>query len=169
MTRTNHSRSAFTLIELLVVISIIGILASLLLPVLSNAKKKTNRIVCINNIRQVGSALLSFSMDNNDLFPWQLGPFDQKMHFGSMDPFSVQTIVSTTAMKNELGTPKILMSPCDPERKIPMNRHKLIGIITMPIKGKLFHVTQSATHLARVPQSPRYTIRYNSQPIFVRS
>ena len=115
MTRTNHSRSAFTLIELLVVISIIGILASLLLPVLSNAKKKTNRIVCINNIRQVGSALLSFSMDNNDLFPWQLGPFDQKMHFGSMDPFSVQTIVSTTAMKNELGTPKILMSPCDPE------------------------------------------------------
>ena len=115
MTGTNHSRSAFTLIELLVVISIIGILASLLLPVLSNAKKKTNRIVCINNIRQVGSALLSFSMDNNDLFPWQLGPFDQKMHFGSMDPLSVQTIVSTTAMKNELGTPKILMSPCDPE------------------------------------------------------
>ena len=115
MNRTNHNRSAFTIIELLVVISIIGILASLLLPVLSNAKVKSNRIVCINNIRQVGSALLSFSMDNNDLFPWQLGHFDKKMHFGSLDPLSVQTIVSTTTMKNELGTPKILMSPCDPE------------------------------------------------------
>ena len=56
---------SFTLIELLVVVAIIGILASLLLPVLGKTRKKAKQVVCKSQLRQINTAMIMYSDDND--------------------------------------------------------------------------------------------------------
>lgn len=60
---------AFTLIELLVAISIVALLIALLLPAIKKARETARRIVCLNNIRQINSALVIYTDEFNGHLP----------------------------------------------------------------------------------------------------
>jgi prepilin-type N-terminal cleavage/methylation domain-containing protein/prepilin-type processing-associated H-X9-DG protein len=59
----------FTYLELLVTLSIIGLVMSLLFPALLSGREAARRTPCLSNLRQLGTALHLYAMDNGGRFP----------------------------------------------------------------------------------------------------
>lgn len=78
-------RVGFTLIELLVVIAIIAILAALLFPVMSNAKRSAYRSSCASNLQQIFKALKAYSTDYDRQYPKMDNPSRSKLYPGKQD------------------------------------------------------------------------------------
>ena len=165
-----------TIVELLPPIGITFTLASMLLPALAKAKSRANRIKCVNNVKQVGGALRAFADDNRDRYPWLLTWKDQIAQQGGAATasarvyFETSSLFADSAMKANLGSPKILVSPCDPENQgpndlvelrrahhtrnpIPNNAHSY-GVVTGGgwVGGNPDPRARSAAELARTPE-----------------
>lgn len=62
------SKKAFTLIELLVVIAIIALLMAIIMPALKKVKEQARMLICKTNLHSFGTALLSYSVENDGRF-----------------------------------------------------------------------------------------------------
>ncbi len=63
------TRLGFSLVEMLIVVAVIAIVASLLLPSLASAKRKSRLTVCLNNQRQQGFGFTMYLQDHDDTYP----------------------------------------------------------------------------------------------------
>ncbi len=122
--RDRRSLVAFTLIELLVVIAIIGILSSLLLPALSGAKSRAQRLVCTSQMKQLGVGLTLFTTDHSDQYPptaYSTGDYQYQLswddyihrYIGGADPEADLILGISGAISDPDLIPKILKCPAD--------------------------------------------------------
>ena len=112
-----QTKKAFTLIELLVVIAIIAILAAMLLPALAAAKKKAQKISCVNNLKQVGLSFRLWEGDNGDKYPMAVstnsgGALENCQHQGAAAA-AYSPGVCFQCISNQLSTPKVVFCPSD--------------------------------------------------------
>lgn len=99
--------SRFTLIELLVVIAIIAILASILMPALSQARERGKDTTCKNQLRNLGFYMTQYTEDYNSWYPqmpthdndalkcwtWQLARYSMRIVKTDSVPASYRTKV----------------------------------------------------------------------------
>jgi hypothetical protein len=123
-TRQNAAtgQGAFTRSDLCVVLSVLTLLALVVLPALANTRPRSARVICANNLRQIGMGLQLWGNDFNDQPPWEVpARLPGAGGFGG-GPGTMQHSLAPNVwlhlawISNEVATPKIYLCPSDSGR-----------------------------------------------------
>src|ERR1017187_3444908 len=110
--RRKDSGRAFSLFELLVVIAVLMLLAAIMLPILTRPRR-TSRVGCTNNLKEVGLAFKMWAGDNGDKYPMQVSVTTD----GAMEPATNGIVFPVfQVMSNEINNPRVVICPEDTQR-----------------------------------------------------
>ena len=145
-----NRHSGFTLIELLVVIAIIAILAGMLLPALSKSKAHAQRIRCLSNLKQWGTGMVLYTLDNENQLP------DEKFRAGNTWAGALHP-KSSAAWPNTI--PQTIGIPPASHYSRELLETKRNGFYDSP---SMFHCPR-ARFDAEKYEEPRFTLAINSK------
>ena len=107
---SKHRNMALTIVEVLVVIAVLAVATAALLSALAAAKRKPQKVNCVNNLKQVILAFKMWSSDQTDNYPMQVS----SANGGTKEFIETGNVISTfQIMSNELSTPILLACPND--------------------------------------------------------
>lgn len=173
-----RARAAFTLIELLVVIGIITLLLGILVPVMSRARESARSVTCLSNVRQLGIAVMQYTMENQGSFPpfavrsphaaslsdwvwWRASP----IHSDDVSQSPIAKYAGGSALENLLkcpsdDAPRTNMWGSDPPYKYSYTLNCFVsgwqtGSYTANQTARLSQVRNSATKILIVEEDER--------------
>ena len=104
--------AGYTMIDVIAILCILALLAALLLPSLTTARRKAQRISCNGNLKDINLSYLVWAGDHGNQFPFELSVTNG----GTME-VADQAWRTYQVMSNVLSTPKVLLCPADQTRQ----------------------------------------------------
>ncbi len=101
---------AFSRVELCATIAALFLLAAVALPVLAQPFSRSQRLQCLNNLRQIGQAYQAWGNDHGDEFPFYVVPSQGGLRGA---PEASRAYYQLAVLSNQLSSPKILACPSD--------------------------------------------------------
>jgi prepilin-type N-terminal cleavage/methylation domain-containing protein len=145
---------AFTLIEVLVVVAIIALLVAILLPSLQRARNQAKAVLCLSNMKQIGSAIYLYAQDTKDYLPpyYFLRPINNNPNDQRNLPFWFQYL----PYKYLAGNYEIIICPSD-DLKDPLGGRRGAPYFRIVRGGKIgaYDVAFSYGMNANTPKSAK--------------
>jgi type II secretory pathway pseudopilin PulG len=106
------TRCAFTVTELLFVTAAVALLLLTAVPLLGNSKLRSDRLVCGNNLRQIGVAFQTWADSHEDRFPWVVSQGSGGTSLPGA-PLMDNAWYHYVPLSNTLSSPSLLACPSD--------------------------------------------------------